>query len=150
MRPGCITMTSSLSEKVNIGRRKIELQEKKVSQQKSVGKILLIVFFNQWGPLYHTLCCQKRRSTRNITSKPWRSSSGMLIRSIQNWRTGGSCTRIMSVHKLKDWRVKTLKTPMLNCHLICCTRQISPCAIFGCLQSSRSISMVVDLCQTTR
>ncbi len=38
-----------------------------------------------------TLCCQRRPSTRNITWKSWRFSSGMLIVNDWNW-TDGSCT----------------------------------------------------------
>ncbi len=34
------------------GKRKNELREKKDGQQKSVGKVMLIVFFDHWAPLY--------------------------------------------------------------------------------------------------
>ncbi len=66
-----------------------------------------------------------------------RSSSGMLFGNTQIWRTGGSCTKIMRVLILQYWCKNTSKISILKCHLIHCTRQNSPNAIFGCFQPSR-------------
>ncbi len=66
-----------------------------------------------------------------LPRKSWRFFGSMLIGNTRIWRTGGSCTKIMCVPILRDWCKNTSKTPMLNCHLTRCTRQISHYAIFG-------------------
>ncbi len=124
MRPGCITKTYSLSGSVSSERGKLNHRRKKSSSRSWWTKVMLIVFFGHWVPFISTLCHQRRPSIRNITSLSWRSSGSMLIENAQDWRTGGSCTRIIHILILHNWFKNTSETQMLNCHLIHCTRLV--------------------------
>ncbi len=58
--------------------------------------------------------------TRNITSKFFTSPGSILIRNARNWRTVGSCTRIMGFRILQDWWKNYLKNTnfQLSPHLL--------------------------------
>ncbi len=93
----------------------------KVRQQKLAGKVMLIVFFDHWGPLYPHFVPPSTTINKEyyleVSKIFWRHVN----RKCLELKNGRSCTRITYVAILHDWCKNTSKTPMLNCHLILCT-----------------------------